>query len=133
MAHGRILALCIVSAMVAGASSAAGQEKAQTPQSVPLGAGRPDTPGITRTSLKDDAKVGVTRVHFAIDAKEVPHTHPYDIIIIPLEAARVLLAIGDTKITELKQGGAQFVSKGVVHSLANTSGRTLDIVTVAVK
>ena len=56
----------------------------QTPPSQPLGAGRPETPGITRTTLKDDAKSTVTRVHFEPGAAEPPHTHPYDVILVPV-------------------------------------------------
>ena len=63
----------------------AGSSQAPVP-SVPLGQGRPETPGVTRTTLKDDAKSTVIRVHFKPGAAEPPHTHPYDIIIVPIVA-----------------------------------------------
>ena len=48
-----------------------GSTQAPVP-SVPLGQGRPETPGVTRTTLKDDAKSTVIRVHFNPGAAEPP-------------------------------------------------------------
>jgi beta-alanine degradation protein BauB len=101
--------------------------------SVDLASGRPATPGITRTSIKDDAKVGVARVQFAPGATEVPHTHPYDIMIIPVTSGPVILQIGDRKITSLKSGEVQFVPRDVTHYLGNTGTTEFEIIAVAVK
>jgi quercetin dioxygenase-like cupin family protein len=110
----------------------AGLSQAPVP-SLPLGQGRPETPGVTRTTLKDDAKSTVIRVHFKAGAAEPPHTHPYDIIIVPVVSGNVTVTIGDKKLTAVKSGDVQFVSKDVVHSVANTSGQEFELISVALK
>jgi len=119
-------ALILVFFQAAGSSQA-------PPPSLPLGQGRPETPGVTRTTLKDDAKSTVIRVHFKPGAAEPPHTHPYDIIIVPVVSANVTVTIGDRKVTSIKSGDVQFVSRDVVHSVANTSGADFELVSVALK
>jgi quercetin dioxygenase-like cupin family protein len=101
--------------------------------SLPLGQGRPEVAGITRTQLKDDAKSTVTRVHFKPGAAEPPHTHPYDIIIVPVVAGTITLTIGDKKVTTVKSGDVQFVARDVTHQLANTGTQDFEIIAVALK
>src|SRR5438045_6940849 len=103
------------------------------PPSVNLVQGRPDTPGITRTMLKDDAKSTVTRVRFAPGALEPPHTHPYDVILVPVLSSAVDAAIGDTTITSLKPGEVQFVAKGVVHHVGNKGTQPFELIAIALK
>jgi len=110
----------------------AGSTQAPVP-SVPLGQGRPETPGVTRTTLKDDAKSTVIRVHFNVGAAEPPHTHPYDIIIVPVVSANVTITNGSQKLTSVKAGDVQFVARDVVHGVANTSGQEFELVSVAIK
>ena len=101
--------------------------------SVDLAKGRPATAGITRTTIKDDAKVAVTRVRFAPGAAEVPHTHPYDVMLIPVTSGTVDLQIGDKKIASLKRGEVQFVPHDVTHFLANTGKTAFELIAVGVK
>jgi quercetin dioxygenase-like cupin family protein len=103
------------------------------PPSQPLGAGRPETPGITRTTLKDDAKSTVTRVHFAPGAAEPPHTHPYDVILVPVITGPVDFGAGDKTLTALKSGEVQFVPRDVVHHVANTGKQPFELIAIAVK
>jgi len=110
----------------------AGSSQAPVP-SLPLGQGRPETPGVTRTTLKDDAKSTVIRVHFKAGAAEPPHTHPYDIIIIPIIAGNVTIMNGSQKLTSVKAGDVQFVSRDVVHGVSNTSGQEFELISVALK
>jgi len=105
----------------------------QRAQSVPLGAGRPETPGVTRTPLHDDAKSSVVRVHFEPGAKEPPHTHPYDVLLIPLIDRPVEFTIGDKTITSLTVGNVQFIPHDVTHTLTNVGREPLEFVTVALK
>jgi quercetin dioxygenase-like cupin family protein len=106
----------------------------QAPVSVPLGAGRPETPGITRTQIRDDAKSSVVRVRFMPGAKEVPHTHPYDIVIVPLMTSDVQVVIGSNKpVTSVKPGDIQYVPKDVPHHVANTGKGQLEFIVVAIK
>lgn len=98
-----------------------------------LGKDRPLTPGITRTTLKDDAKSTVTRVTFAPGSLEPPHTHPYDVILVPVIAGSVDGAIGDRTFTALKSGDVQFVPKGVTHHVGNTGKQTFELIAIALK
>ena len=101
--------------------------------SLPLGAGRPDVPGITRTTLKDDAKSTVTRVHFKPGAAEPPHTHPYDVIIVPVLAGTIEFTIGDKKVTAVKPGDVQFVPRDVTHQLKNSGKQDFELIAIALK
>lgn len=105
----------------------------QAAQSVPLGAGRPETPGVTRTPMHDDAKSAAVRVHFQPGAKEPPHTHPYDVLLIPLADHPVEFTVGDKTIKAFTRGTVQFIPKDVTHLLANTGSGPLEFVTVALK
>ena len=104
---------------------------AQAP--VDLANGRTARPGITRTTIKDDAKVAVTRVRFAPGAAEVAHTHPYDVMLVPLMSGPVTMQIGDTKITSVKSGEVQFVPHDVTHFVANTGKTAFELIAVGVK
>jgi quercetin dioxygenase-like cupin family protein len=101
--------------------------------SLPLGQGRPDIPGITRTTLKDDAKSTVTRVRFKPGAAEPPHTHPYDVILVPVMAGTIDLTIGDRKVAAVKSGDVQFVPREVTHHLTNTGRQDFELIAIAVK
>jgi quercetin dioxygenase-like cupin family protein len=101
--------------------------------SVPLGAGRPETEGITRTTLKDDPKATVTRVRLNPNAAEPPHTHPADVVLVPVTAGTIELVIGDRKITSVQPGEVQFVARDVVHSLKNTGKLPFELIAIAVK
>lgn len=111
---------------------------AQTPQkpapSLPLGQGRPEVAGITRTTLKDDAKQAVTRVHFASGAAEEPHTHPYDVVIVPVLDGTIDFQIeGKKPVTAVKAGDVQFIPKNTTHHLKNTGTKPFEIIAIAVK
>jgi quercetin dioxygenase-like cupin family protein len=101
--------------------------------SLPLGQGRPDIAGITRTTLKDDAKSTVTRVHFKPGAAEPPHTHPYDVIIVPVMAGTIDFTIGGKKVTAVKSGDVQFVPRDVTHQLTNTGKQDFELIAIALK
>jgi len=101
--------------------------------SLPLGQGRPDIAGITRTTLKDDAKSTVTRVHFKPGAAEPAHTHPYDVIIVPVVAATIEFTIGDKKVIAVKSGDVQFVPRDVTHQLTNSGKQDFELIAIALK
>jgi quercetin dioxygenase-like cupin family protein len=120
-------ALAVVFALQAVPSS---QTKAP---SLPLGQGRPDTAGITRTVLKDDAKSTVTRVQFKPGAAEPPHTHPYDVILVPVVAATVDVTIGEKKVAAVKSGDVQFIPRDVTHQVTNTGKQDFELIAIALK
>jgi quercetin dioxygenase-like cupin family protein len=106
---------------------------AQAP-SVPLGSGRPQTPGITRTTLKDDAASSVVRVHFEPGAKEPPHTHPYDVILVFVAAGDAKLDVaGNPGASGVKSGDVFFVPRNTTHALANAGSTSFELITVALK
>ena len=107
----------------------------QQPQapSLPLGAGRPEIQGITRTTLKDDAKITVTRVVFEPNAGEPPHTHPTDIMIVPVVTSPVEFVVAGKTVTSLKAGEVQFVAKDVVHSVKNTGKQAFELIAITIK
>jgi quercetin dioxygenase-like cupin family protein len=107
--------------------------QAQNPPALPLGGARPETPGITRTVLKDDAKSTVTRVHLNPDAAEPPHTHPTDVILVPVVAGTVEFKLGDKLMTKLASGEVQFVPKDTVHSLANKGKVAFELIAISLK
>jgi quercetin dioxygenase-like cupin family protein len=124
------LVLMLIAALIF--SPAATTAQSQAP-SLPLGAGRPEIQGITRTVLKDDAKITVTRVVFEPNAAEPPHTHPTDIMIVPVISAPVELVNGNTKVTSLKAGDVQFVARDVVHSVKNIGKQTFELIAITIK
>ena len=101
--------------------------------SLPLGQGRPAVSGIARTTLKDDEKSTVTRVHFKPGAAEPPHTHPYDVIIVPVMAATLDFTIGDKNVTAVKSGDVQFIPRDVVHQLTNAGKQDFELIAIALK
>lgn len=112
--------------------SLVGSSQTVTP-TLPLGTGRPAVPGITRTTLKDDAKVTVTRVHFAPGASEPVHTHPYDIVLVTVIAGPVDWTVADRRVTQLGVGDVQFVARDVPHQLRNTGRGPFEMIAIAAK
>lgn len=102
-------------------------------QPIPLGAGRPETPGITRTQLKDDEKSTVTRVHLIPGAAEPVHTHATDLILIPVTDGTVEWIVAGKKVTSFKPGDVQFVPKLTEHQLKNTGTKDFEAIAVAIK
>ena len=120
--------------LILGSLSIASVGSSQTGSpALPLGAGRPEVAGITRTTLKDDAKVTVTRVHFAPGAAEAVHTHPYDIVLVPVIAGPVEWTVAGRRVTQLGVGDVQFVARGVPHQLRNTGRGAFELIAIATK
>jgi quercetin dioxygenase-like cupin family protein len=111
-----VIVAAVFAACLAPPSSSAQQGAA----SVPLGQGRPETPGVTRSQLKDDAKSLVVRVRCVPGAKEPPHMHPYDIILVPVTVGTVDLNVGGKSVSTCYFGDVQFIPRNTTHYLANT-------------
>jgi mannose-6-phosphate isomerase-like protein (cupin superfamily) len=103
------------------------------PVELPLGAGRPEVEGITRTVLTDDASRTVTRVRFAPGAGEVPHTHTFELLVVPLTTGSVDWVLGDRRFSTLAAGDVQLVPAGVTHQLRNPGSEPYEVVAIAVK
>jgi quercetin dioxygenase-like cupin family protein len=100
---------------------------------LPLGEGRPDVSGITRTTLRDDERATVTRVHFMPGAAEPLHTHDFDLLVVPLTAGPVEWLFGDERVEFLEAGEVQFVAAGTVHQLVNAGDAPIEVIAVAIK
>ncbi len=104
-----------------------------TAPALPLEQGRPGVPRVTRTTLKDDATSTVTRVRLKPGAVEPPHTHPYDLILVPVLAGTIEFTIGDKKVTSVDPGDVQFVPRDVVHHMTNTGTQDFELIAIALK
>ena len=92
------------------------------------------TPGVTRTSLLDNAHVTVTKLEFEPDVREPLHTHPFDLLVVPTTASRVDMQIGDRKeMRGYMVGEAIFIHRGVPHAVANIGAASFRAVAVAFK
>ena len=76
----------------------------------------------------------MTRVHFKPGAAEPPHTHPYDVIIVPDVDGTIDFSVaGGNTLTTVKSGDVQFVPKNTVHHLKNTGARDFELIAIALK
>jgi quercetin dioxygenase-like cupin family protein len=118
-----------------GEAPAAQESPAATaaPAELPLSAGRPEVEGITRTVLSDDEARTVNRVHFAPGAGEVPHTHAFELMVVPLMSGSVEWTVGDRRVETLAEGDVQFVPPGVTHQLRNPGTEAFEVVAIAIK
>jgi len=96
-------------------------------------ADRPAIDGITRTTLRDDSTMTVTRVHFAPGAAEPVHTHAFDLIVIPLQAGEVDLVIDRETIRGLDLGQVQFIARDLPHQLVNSTDTPFEVIAVTVR
>jgi quercetin dioxygenase-like cupin family protein len=92
------------------------------------------TPGVTRTSIVDNAEVTVLRFEFEADVREALHTHAYDLMIVPIMPARIDLQIGDRKqMRSIAAGEAIFIRRSVPHAVANIGAASFRALAVAFK
>jgi quercetin dioxygenase-like cupin family protein len=94
----------------------------------------PAPPGITRAPGLDTAEARITRVSFAPGAREPIHTHPFDLVVVQLTAARVEVRIGD-EVTVKNQaaGDVLFLPRDVPHAVSNVDGTPFDVLTIGIK
>jgi quercetin dioxygenase-like cupin family protein len=90
--------------------------------------------GITRTPVLDNAEARVTRVAFAPASREPMHSHPYDLVVVPLAAGRIELRLGERVETrDYAAGEPMFLPRDVPHAVANAATTRLEILSVAIK
>jgi quercetin dioxygenase-like cupin family protein len=91
-------------------------------------------PGITRTTLVDNADTRVVRVQFAPGSREPLHTHPNDLLTVQLTPGNVDIAIGSNKTSgERAAGFVQFLPRNVEHAYVNADTKPFDLLSVAIK
>jgi quercetin dioxygenase-like cupin family protein len=96
-------------------------------------ANRPAVTGIARTVLRDDESLMISRIRFDPGAGETLHTHPFDLVVIPLGSGAVEWEVGDVVTDTLALGDVQFVQRGVAHRLVNRGESSLEIIAIAVR
>jgi quercetin dioxygenase-like cupin family protein len=80
----------------------------------------PLPPGFTITPVFENATVGVTRLELAAGAREQPHTHPYGMIVVFLNAADVELHNGAVRTKgPRKTGEVVYFAPGTTHHAVN--------------
>ena len=106
------------------------------PDRKPGGTQAPAEPpkGITRKPVLDNPQAAATHVTFSPGAREPVHMHPFDLVIVPLTAARMELLLGPaTAVGEYVPGDAIFLPRNVPHSLSSRHPEPFEAVSVAVK
>jgi quercetin dioxygenase-like cupin family protein len=91
-------------------------------------------PGITRTTLADNAEVRVVRVVFTPGSREPVHTHPNDLVTIQLNAGRLQILAGGRRTDRRRPVGfVQFVPRNQAHAYSWRGDRTIELLSVSVK
>lgn len=110
---------------------------------VEIRAGRPPAPaappteappGITRTTLIDNADVRVVRVRFAPGSAEPVHTHPNDLLTIQLTPGRYDISLADTRETgQFAAGFVKFLPRDVPHAYISTDSIAFELLSISIK
>lgn len=91
-------------------------------------------PGLARTPMSSNDDLVVTRLEFDADVREPVHTHPYDLVVVPISAGSLDLQIGNKKsVHNSPVGEAIFIPRGVPHAAANVGTTPLRILGIAIK
>jgi quercetin dioxygenase-like cupin family protein len=94
----------------------------------------PTPAGITRTPVLDNVDARVTRVAFAPAAREPVHSHPFDMVVVPLTAGRIELRLGERVETrDYAAGEPMFLPRDVPHAVANAATTPLEVLSVGIK
>jgi beta-alanine degradation protein BauB len=90
--------------------------------------------GIKRTPVLDNSDARVTRVAFAPAAREPVHSHPFDLVVVPLTAGRIELRLGERVETrDYAAGEPMFLPRDVAHAVANAGSAPLEVFSVGIK
>jgi quercetin dioxygenase-like cupin family protein len=106
------------------------------PTRTPASAAPPSAapPGITRTTLVDNADVRVVRVQFAPDGREPVHTHPNDLLVVQILPGKVEILNGvDRSTGERGVGFVQFLPRDVPHAYISADTKPFELLSVSVK
>lgn len=91
-------------------------------------------PGITRTTLLDNADVRVVRVQFDPGGGEPVHTHLNDLVTVQLSGGQLEILNGGERTKGLRDPGfVQFLQRGVEHSFGNGDRHSFELLSVSIK
>lgn len=106
------------------------------PDRIPGGIAPPAPPpaGVSRTPVLDNPEVTATRLEFSASTREPIHTHPYDLVVIPLTASKLEVQIGGDKQTrDYAPGNSLFIARNQPHAVANVGPGPFLVMGVAIK
>jgi quercetin dioxygenase-like cupin family protein len=90
--------------------------------------------GITRAPVLDNADARVTRVEFAPHAREPLHSHPFDLVVVPLTAGQIEVRIGERVETRVyAKGEPMFLPRDVPHAVSNVGATAITVFSVGIK
>lgn len=91
-------------------------------------------PGITRSTILDNADTRVVRVEFSPSGREPVHGHSYDLVTVQLTPGTVEMLVGETKeTTRLAAGDVRFLPRTVPHSYASADRAPFTLLSVTIK
>jgi quercetin dioxygenase-like cupin family protein len=94
----------------------------------------PTPTGITRSPVLDNQDARVTRVEFAPGAREPVHSHPFDLIVVPLTGGRLEVRVGDRVETrDVAPGEPLFLPRDVSHAVSNAAGAAIAVLSIGIK
>jgi quercetin dioxygenase-like cupin family protein len=100
---------------------------------LPLDAQTPP-PGIAGTPLFDNSSVRVVKFQFLPGAREMPHTHPFGVLVIMASPGDTELLKGTETVTRTRQiGDAEFTEPNERHAWANVGSSPLEMIVVQPK
>jgi quercetin dioxygenase-like cupin family protein len=91
-------------------------------------------PGITRTTLIDNADVRVVRVTFAPGSREPVHTHPNDLLTIQLTPGTFDILLGQNQSGARQPAGTvKFLPRNVQHAYISRDTTPFDLLSISIK
>src|SRR5262249_10819148 len=91
-------------------------------------------PGITRTTILDNADTRVVRVQFAPGSREPVHAHPNDLVTVQLTPGIVEILLGSQRTSsERAPGFVQFLPRNVDHAYVSGDTKAFELLSVAIK
>jgi quercetin dioxygenase-like cupin family protein len=91
-------------------------------------------PGITRTTLIDNADVRVVRVRFAPGSGEPVHTHPNDLLTVQLTPGEFEVLLGTARSGGHEEAGSvRFLPRDVPHAYVSTDSQPFELLSISIK
>lgn len=91
-------------------------------------------PGITRTTIVDNADARVVRAEFSPSGREAPHQHPNDLVTVQLTPGTLEMMVGSNTQTErLAAGDVRFLPRDVPHAYASAGQSLFTLLSVTIK
>jgi quercetin dioxygenase-like cupin family protein len=91
-------------------------------------------PGITRTTLIDNADARIVRVRFAPGSREPVHAHPNDLLTVQLTPGKYDIVLGSSRQSGDRPAGfTRFLPRDLSHAYVSTDSEPFELVSVSIK